>query len=221
MPGYGRPLRHNRGDPGRDHGPLAVENGAHSLRMIRSLLDLFPHGEIVVGISDDDARAANEHVIREHGERGAGLFIGRPPGLRVIDVDGVVVSSDLDGQMATRDLPFWPSGDRAVLEAHVTTPSLGHGLRIALIDLPTPDSTWRNPLRKAMMMDVDVAVIGILGGIPEEGGELWGALFTGVEVGMGIVGIIAADRPAGRLRHLDYLAFLQRMGGSPGAGTDR
>ena len=85
--------------------------------VIKSVLELFPFAEIDNGISEELAQTANQHIEKTSGLMGGTILLGPQDGLKVIEVNGVVQSAELDDQQATRDVLLWPATDRQALEA--------------------------------------------------------------------------------------------------------
>ena len=176
---------------------------------IVSVLELFPEGETVLGISEAEARDANAQVKQTLGAGAADLFEGPQRGLCVLDVLGVAPSVALEEQRKTRDVLLWPAASREVLEAALVTPKKKSGLRVGLLQLRA-DVDFRRQFRKAGGMDLDVLIVGVLPQIPTADHALYGLLHTYAEVGVAVVGILDPSLPAQRLPWEEYKRLVGR-----------
>lgn len=171
---------------------------------IKSLAELFPDAHLADdGVSQALADEANAWVSKKHPEAGE-LFLGPQPGLRMIEIDGVVFSDALDEIAKSSDIQMVASADRKTLESFLFSPAKDRGILAAIIQFDAFTQP-QDQIKKALGQDIDLLLIGFFDEAPQPGVPLYQMLFTAAETGHAVVGILSPGRPPIRLHHADFL----------------
>jgi hypothetical protein len=164
---------------------------SHTLT-IKSVFDLFPEAEVIEGISEEDAMAANllaqEHLRPE----AAPIFLGPQAGLKVIGTTRVSISDELRQGHGKGDVLVWTATDRAALEKRLMLPEDDASVVVGLIQADNLEGVQK-AFQKAVAMDVDVVIAGILEAEPQAGDDMYGTARAWAEKGHKVIVLLAPD----------------------------